>query len=156
MILPGSGALSIALWWRIFCRMEPVYISIEAAARLVNRSRSSVKRWLKECRDLIDAGQEPLFAFIDPKDSRRGRVDIHRELFLAFRVSEHRTRRQEKPSLNQWMIVLPATLPSGFDSARGGWPVLQMQGRCHRHMQPAAKSGRSWGHACKSLRRVSG
>ena len=73
--------------------MEPAYISIEEAARLANRSRSSVKRWIEECRDLIDAGQEPLFDIIDPKDGKHGRVDIHRELFLAFRASEHRRRR---------------------------------------------------------------
>jgi hypothetical protein len=73
--------------------MEPAYISIKEAARQANRSRSTIKRWLKECRDLIDAGQEPLFSFIDPKDGRHGRVDIHRESFLAFRASEHRTRR---------------------------------------------------------------
>jgi hypothetical protein len=122
--------------------MEPAYISIQEAARLASRSRSTIKRWLKECRDLIDAGQEPLFDIIDPKDGKHGRVDIHRESFLAFRASEHRTRRQEKPSLNKWMIVLPSALPFGFDSARDGWPVLQMQGRCHRHMRPAATAGR--------------
>jgi hypothetical protein len=122
--------------------MEPAYISIQEAARLANRSRSAIKRWLKECRDLIDAGQEPLFSFIDPKDGKHGRVDIHRESFLAFRASEHRRRPQENPSLNKWMIVVPATLPVGFDSARDGWPVLQRQGRVHRHMRPAATSGR--------------
>lgn len=90
--------------------MEAVYISIEEAARLVGRSRSSVKRWLKACRDLIDAGQEPLFAFIDTKDGRRGRVDIHRELFLAFRASEHRTRRA--PPVSPEPLLQADALPS--------------------------------------------
>ena len=96
---PSTAAWFFLFWVRCrlrrggvyCCRMEPVYISIEEAARLVGRSRSSVKRWLKACRDLIDAGQEPLFAFIDTKDGRHGRVDIHRESFLAFRASEHRS-----------------------------------------------------------------
>ena len=91
--------------------MEPVYISIEAAARLVNRSRSSVKRWLKECRDLIDAGQEPLFAFIDPKDGKHGRVDIHRESFLSFRASEHR-RRRTPPRSTGPIHAPPRDMPS--------------------------------------------
>ena len=52
-----------------------------------------VKRWLRVSRDLIDAGQKPLFDFIDPKDGQHGRVHIHRESFLAFRAREHRTRR---------------------------------------------------------------
>jgi Homeodomain-like domain len=66
------------LRWPIFSRVTPVYISIEEAARLVGCSRSTVKRWLKESRDLIDAGQKPRFYFIDPKDGQHGRVHIHR------------------------------------------------------------------------------
>jgi hypothetical protein len=81
------------LRWPIFSRVTPVYISIEEAARLGGCSRSTVKRWLKESRDLIDAGQKPRFYFIDPKDGQHGRVHIHRESFLAFRAGEHRRRR---------------------------------------------------------------
>ena len=71
----------------------PVYISIREAMRLAECSRSMVKRWLVKSRHLIDAGQNPLFDFIDPKNGRHGRVYIHRELFLAFRAGEHRTRQ---------------------------------------------------------------
>jgi hypothetical protein len=136
----GCGALPVDLWWPILGRMEPTYISIEMAARLANRSRSSVKRWIKACRDLIDAGQKPLFDFIDPPDGQHGRVDIHRESFLEFRASKHRTRGQEKPSQDKWIMVLyPPVLPVGFDSARDTRPVVQqamvqVQGRAHRHM----------------------
>jgi hypothetical protein len=88
----GSGALSAGQSWPIFSHVMPLYISIDEAARLVGCSRSTVKRWLKESRDLIDAGQKPLFDFIDPKDGRHGRVYIHLESFLASRAGEHRTR----------------------------------------------------------------
>jgi hypothetical protein len=88
----------------------PVYISIEEAAWLVGCSRSTVKRLLKESRDLIDAGQNPLFDFIDPKDGRHGRVYIHRESFLASRAGEHRTRRA--PPVSPEPLLPADALPS--------------------------------------------
>lgn len=69
-----------------------------------------VKRWLRVSRDLIDAGQKPLFDFIDPKDGQHGRVHIHRESFLAFRAREHRTRRA--PPVSPEPLLQADALPS--------------------------------------------